>query len=219
MSDDLTGAERAEDWGPPVDAQDLSRQWCEVCRKPHAKVVTFTQNVGKLFLRSKYEVIRCLCPQCTISVGRHVQSKTLATGWWGTISLFVNIGAVLSNSSELWKAHAKSRRLNIDLQSVDSLPIGRPVLLRPMSWVGPIVIAIVIAMAVQKEKESASRQWSVGNCVERSHVSTQSFVPIGCSESHFGKIIGHVEDSARCPINAEYSAGESGDVYCIDTDA
>ena len=150
-------------------------------------------------------------------MGRHVQSKTLTTGWWGTISLFVNVGAVISNTIELWKAHAKSRKLGINLNSTDSLPIGRPVLLRPFSWIGPIVIAIAVSMAIQQNEDSIDEQWGVGNCV--SAVSDRSFVPISCSKGHDGRIVGYAASSDACPMNTDYTAGTSGDLYCIDTDA
>ncbi|HEY2802722.1 MAG TPA: hypothetical protein VGJ67_02240 [Actinomycetota bacterium] len=62
------------------------------------------RHVGMLFLQKFYKAKVCLCRDHAELVIKEYLAKTLAQGWWGIISFFVNIGVVAQDLAELRKA-------------------------------------------------------------------------------------------------------------------
>ncbi len=77
---------------------------CQLCGRGPAQWFTVRRHVGMLFLQKFYKANACLCRDHAEPLIKEYLSKTLAQGWWGIISFFVNISVVAQDLAELRKA-------------------------------------------------------------------------------------------------------------------
>ena len=71
---------------------------CKVCGKMRQTTyASFDYNVGLLVRRETYSVAGYMCRQCIHKKFWEYTSKNLLLGWWGTISLLVTPGYLVSN--------------------------------------------------------------------------------------------------------------------------
>ena len=206
---------------------------CEVCGSLETDRFSFTRQVGLIFMRRVGKFEARLCKNCALALGREYQSKTITTGWWGTISFLANFVYIAQNAGELMKA----KRLNDPESPVgfrtSPLDPGLNIAQRPFTWVGPIIfaLAIVIGAANGSSSESSGSSstfepstftpsptisvtydWEVGNCV-----SFGSMVyPVSCSSVHSGKIVSTSYSAQGCPLATESYVDYGGRTYCID---
>jgi len=206
---------------------------CEICGSLETDLFSFTRQVGQLFQRKVGTFTARLCKNCALALGREYQSRTITTGWWGTISFFANFVYIAKNAGELVKA----KRLRDPESPVgfrtSPLDPGLNIAQRPFTWVGPVIIAVaaIIGAANGSSSESSggsstfkpstytptptmpvTYDWEVGNCV-----SFGSMVyPVSCSSVHSGKIVATSYSSQSCPLATESYVVYGGRTYCID---
>lgn len=71
---------------------------CQSCGiEAQTRHVAFYQNIGMLIMRQMRSIEGNLCKSCIHSYFWKLTSLTLLTGWWGTISFFINPFLVLNN--------------------------------------------------------------------------------------------------------------------------
>jgi hypothetical protein len=216
---------------PPF--QRVVETGCEVCGSLETDRFSFTRQVGLIFMRRVGKFEARLCKNCALALGREYQSKTITTGWWGTISFFANFAYIAQNAGELMKAkRLKDPESPVGFRT-SPLDPGLNIAQRPVTWLGPIVIAVVFGIAAVNGGGSESSgnsstykpstytptptspvayDWDVGNCV-----SFGSMVyPVSCSSVHSGKIVATSYSSQSCPLATESYVVYNGRTYCID---
>jgi hypothetical protein len=206
---------------------------CEICGSLETDLFSFTRQVGQLFQRKVGTFTARLCKNCALALGREYQSRTITTGWWGTISFFANFAYIAKNTSELMKAkRLKDPESPVGFRT-SPLDPGLNIAQRPFTWVGPVIIAVVFGIAAINGGSSETSgggstykpptytptptspvtyDWEVGNCV-----SFGSMVyPVSCSSVHSGKIVSTSYSSQSCPLATESYVVYNGRTYCID---
>jgi len=200
---------------------------CEICGSLETDHFSFTRQVGLLFQRRVGTFAARLCKNCALALGREYQSRTMTTGWWGTISLFTNFAYIVKNSGELSKAHRlKDPEAPVGFRT-SPLDPGLNIAQRPFTWIGPIIIAIAIGAAAANGGGNSSSigsnysppqissdvyDWAVGNCVSFG----ARVYPMSCSSVHSGKIVATAFSAQSCPIDTESYVDFGGRTYCID---
>ena len=189
---------------------------CEVCGSLHTEIFSFTRQVGLIFMRRVGTFEARLCKNCALAFGRSYQSRTIATGWWGMISFFANIFYVLKNSIQLNKALRLSDPEAPHGYRTSPMDPGHGVLRRPITWVGPIIFAVLLVVGSNSDSTSSQTyQWEVGNCVV---VNGATAEPTSCDSTHSGRIVDSAVTESGCPSFAEGYVDHKGLTYCIDTD-
>ena len=176
-----------------------------LCGSSPAIDVVFRQNIGMVLTRRVKTWQGRACRDCGRSMGRKLQNLTLATGWWGLISFFTNIGVVIRNAGTL----RRLGRLSPAPRPPAAPSPGRSVFQRPGFLVAPGLIgAILVIGALQPAKPG----WRQGSCVT---ISGGKAVPVGCSSSHDGKITSVVASADECPFSARGSVVIGDRRYCV----
>ncbi len=71
---------------------------CQMCRRDvPTKFVTLQQNIGMLVARQLRTVRGNLCKRCIRKQFWRLTGLTLITGWWGMISIVVNVVVIVNN--------------------------------------------------------------------------------------------------------------------------
>jgi hypothetical protein len=78
---------------------------CTVCGRGPAAEVELHQETGLIIVRLTRKFKGPLCREHAIQASQTYLLKTLAFGWWGLISMFVNVGAVVMDAIALVRAH------------------------------------------------------------------------------------------------------------------
>ncbi len=110
---------------PPPQWPRPSADQCEYCGSGPVKRVRLRRNVGLLFTRRRYGGDITLCRSCGLALFRQFQNSTMAAGWWGPISFFINLGCVVGNTLAWLKV------VNLDEPSPPASPVEVP-FSRPM---------------------------------------------------------------------------------------
>jgi ribosomal protein L37E len=76
---------------------------CRFCGRAPALQVTFHQGIGMVILHKHKWIKGAMCRDCGQAAYKKMQGETLATGWWGVISLFANIIYIGLNFSAVSK--------------------------------------------------------------------------------------------------------------------
>lgn len=95
---------------------------CQVCGRLPCVEVTIRRHVGMIFMQRFYKVQPTLCREDGLQLWRKWTGLTLLQGWWGYISFFANIFAVLMNVV----AFAKLLRLGPPVGVARNLPFEGP---------------------------------------------------------------------------------------------
>jgi hypothetical protein len=183
---------------------------CEVCASLNTETFEFTRQTGFIFARNVGTMSARLCRGCATAIGRTYQARTLATGWWGVISVPTNLFYIIKNSYQLFRARRLADPVAPPGFRTTPLPLGKPVLFRPIAWVGIAVLALVAFLGISNYEETA--EWKVGNCVS----GNSSIVPVPCSSPNSGKIIQVTTSEVYCPTNTDSYTSVNGMTYCID---
>jgi hypothetical protein len=79
-----------------------SAKRCDACgRSEPSTTVRFFKNTGMIIMFRSESAGGQLCRSCGLDVGLRMTMWTLALGWWGMISFFVNILFVANNFGNL----------------------------------------------------------------------------------------------------------------------
>jgi DnaJ domain len=200
---------------------------CDLCGFEPARRWTFQHQSSWLFGRRVHTHRSTLCRDCARAVGRTAQSRTVITGWWGFISLFTNLGYVITNTSGLWKVRVldapKRRDGDVVAPLTKPMAAGRPVFLRAgfLALAGLLVLAGVQlsrhphpAPAPPASQTVAS--WHDGACVARSGPYMH---PTPCSGPSDGVVIAVEPTADLCPASATAYVDYLSRFYCIRANA
>jgi hypothetical protein len=89
---------------PQPGTAAATQRGCQVCGRGPADWFTARRHVGMLFLQRFVSAKVYMCSDHAQVVLKQFLGRTLAQGWWGIISFFVNIGVVAQDLSELRRA-------------------------------------------------------------------------------------------------------------------
>lgn len=163
-----------------------------------------------LFRRTSYTVERNLCRNCALSIGRDYQSSTLLQGWWGIISLVVNIGTIINNTTELRRADKMAQPIGVST----SLNAGLPVLRRGKSIMGLIAIASVLAFGINRAMQPDPLPLEVGSCLKNLDNNVEI---VSCASPHDGVVVQEVVNDSDCPDRSDGTFElETGGYLCVD---
>ena len=70
---------------------------CQVCGRAPAAQVALRRHIGMIVLQRFVRAKPTLCKEHGLQVSREFLNKTLIQGWWGIVSFFVNIFAVIQD--------------------------------------------------------------------------------------------------------------------------
>ncbi len=197
---------------------------CEVCGSLNAEMFTFKRQTGFIFARNVGTLTARFCKGCATAVGRSYQSRTLATGWWGVISLPSNLFYIIQNAQELARARKLADPVAPAGFRTAPMPGGKPIFYRPISWVGIVILAFFALSAAFSQDSSSSNNysptsievpsadWRVGNCIS----GYSTVYPVSCSASHSGSIVAAVGSQYSCPPITDKYVTDKGMIYCID---
>ena len=199
---------------------------CEICGSLNTDVFSFTRQVGLVFQRRVGTFEARLCKQCALTLGREYQSRTFTTGWWGAISFFTNFLHIMKNTVGLFRANRLDNPEPPPGYRTTPLDPGVNVAFRPFTWIGPIVIAVLLITSSANSGNSPSNgtnntpspgseinyQWEVGNCVSFG----TSVYPLSCNSPHSGKIVAAAYVAESCPIYTDFYVDRNGTIFCID---
>jgi hypothetical protein len=198
---------------------------CARCGRAPSKYFSYLQIKGAFLFQETVTVDEYLCQECSRRIGRSMQSATLLTGWWGVRASFLNVVAIVTNTTALVRAATMSPPVGGPI----SFDKERSVLARARSWIGiafvaGLIFCLATAFAANRNdpgggttNDQAPRNiadWSVGACV------TGYGAPelVSCSSSHTGRIIAATNSEASCPRTTEIYVEDRGGVLCIDSD-
>lgn len=143
----------------------------------------FAAVTGMVFRFKREEFRGVWCPSCAQSIGRRAQSRTLLTGWFGLISAVVNVGTVVKNSSELWRARSRPATP----RQPSTLDSGNPVFLRPGMAGAVAVLALLVwaIFAVATDATTEIDDLLVGDCLANpGYGLVETVETIDCSQPH-----------------------------------
>lgn len=202
-----------QSFGGPVPGLDIK---CQVCEGTPAIPIRFLSHQGMIVLYRQITYRGSFCRDCGLSVFRRVMNRTLLVGWWGIISVFLNIYAIIVDLVS-WR---KLRGLLEPVRMSGKSPLdpGRPVFLRPGLWVTTAAIVVIVAFfAAQAARNdintfSAADRKLVGTCVE--NVGSTDVRGAPCSGAHSGKIVSLSHDRDGCASDQVSISLEDGAYAC-----
>lgn len=130
---------------------------CQSCGATPTAEVTLRQETGKVLWRTRRLIEGRFCRDCGISLFREMQNRTLITGWWGLISVFVNWATVVRNivaANRLQRLLAPRTEPGAFLSA--RLKPGKPLLQRGGVWVAAVVMVVLGALVVSEGSSSSS---------------------------------------------------------------
>src|SRR5215217_369072 len=192
---------------------------CQFCGSVPATDMTLHQGIGMLLVRRTKTFRARVCRDCGIALFRRMQSRTLLTGWWGLISLFINLGTIWSNYQVSRNLQTLDEPRPPGVRTVATprttpLPLGRPTYLRPQALgVVGAVIAVTLVLGLWRSRPtSTSVVPTVGVCasVDGGHPT-----PVDCSDPTASErivaILPSTSGDAGCPATA--NATSHSDTY------
>jgi hypothetical protein len=220
------GQQRSSSTGNSTRSQPkVPRDACEVCASLNTETFEFTRQTGFVFARNVGSMSARLCKGCATAIGRTYQSRTLTTGWWGVLSAPTNLFYVIKNAQQLFRASKLPDPVAPPGFRTTPLPGGKPIFYRPVSWIGIIVIGLIIFAAASEDQGTGSgnnspptvglprAEWQVGNCVS----GYSTVFPVSCTESNTGRIVSVGASELSCQGIADSYVFRDGVYYCIST--
>ncbi|QKZ24946.1 hypothetical protein HUT05_25010 [Streptomyces chartreusis] len=118
-------------FAPPPDS-------CRICGAIPAAFVELRAHQGLLFFMRWTSVDGWFCGACGIAQIRELTTRTLWQGWWGPLSMFATMHALLRN----WRAYRQLRRLDppSPVPGRPQTPQGHPVWQRPQAYLALIPV-------------------------------------------------------------------------------
>lgn len=195
---------RAESAGamPTVRPPDVDE--CSFCGSTPVAFVHLRQQTGLLLTRRVRSLDAPLCRLCGLAAARAMTSRTIWTGWWGTIAFLFNFVAIGRNLI----AMARLRQLaapapaDADVVAILNAPMspGRPLLLRS----GPATICLIlligaVAFTSGWENSALSGPWGLvpivdlqrGDCFDIPRGETVDEVQVvPCAFWHYAEVVG-----------------------------
>ncbi len=91
---------------PDTSSPSTAVYGCRVCGRGPAAMIDLERNVGMIVLRTWHRYRGPLCREHGTDLAREWLIKTLVLGWWGVISFFFNIMAVVKDV-QAWRTASR----------------------------------------------------------------------------------------------------------------
>ena len=207
---------------------------CRLCGSAPAAQGRFRRVQGLVVLMRWASVEGPFCRDCGIALFRHMTAKTLLQGWWGLLSVFASVVAVLDNlvvRRRFGRLATPARHPDAPPPNARPLRPGTPLTRRPATLTAavPIVLVVAVLMAVMGSR-GGDRNEYVGRCVRVAAPGTagtggaaERIRFVDCSGSHDGRIVGATYDASgptTCPSSTDTTVRRPDDklLLCIDAD-
>lgn len=191
---------------------------CQVCGGSPAIPIRFLSHQGMIVLYRQIRYGGTFCRDCGLSVFRTVMNRTLLVGWWGLISFFLNIYAIIVNLVG-W-ARLRGLAEPVRMSGKTPLNVGRPVFLRPGSWVTVAAVAVILGVAATQSVRNDIKTFSaadrrlIGTCVE--NMGGTGVQGADCAGPHSAKIVSLSHDRDGCPVDHVSISLDDGAYACSD---
>ena len=204
---------------------------CRLCGSTPAADGRFRRVQGLVLLMRWASVEGPFCRDCGLAVFRHLTAKTLLQGWWGFLSLFASVVAVLDNlvvRRRFARLAAPARHPDAPALTTRPLRPGRPLTRRPSTLLAAVPIALLVAVLVAVAgARGHDRDDYVGRCVRVGAAGPASSPEgvrfVDCAGSHDGRIVAEMydaPDTTSCPSSTDATVRGRADslLLCIDAD-
>jgi hypothetical protein len=166
------------------------------------------------------------CRDCGLAVFRDVTARTLLEGWWGFLSFFANIFALINNAAARGRfAKLATPQPNPRAPAPYPRPLhpGKPLPRRPviLMLLIPLLPAVALGVTAASSAGGGSGDSYVGRCLKVSSGDKAEFT--NCSKAHDGQVIAQFDErfgADMCPSGTDgYIRRPSEDrLLCIDSD-
>ncbi len=203
---------------------------CRLCGSAPAAQGRFRRVQGLVVLMRWASVEGPFCRDCGLALFRHMTAKTLLQGWWGLLSVFASVVAVLDNlmvRRRFARLATPARHPDAPAPNARPLRPGRPLTRRPASLTAAVPILLVVAvLMVVVGSRGGDRDDNVGRCVRVAASGAGGageVLFVDCSGSHDGRIVGEMYDAGgptTCPSSTDTTVRRPDDklLLCIDAD-
>ncbi len=154
------------------------------------------------------------CRNCGLGMFRKQMNHTLAFGWFGLISFFLNFGAIASNLSGRRKVAA----LAPPAIAHPGLP-ERPLFLRFGVYVA-LALFGAIGFFIVSDIVTSDAEGLADKCIA---IDGEQLREVSCSSTHDGRVVAVLETDSTdvCPQSADDALvldSDEGHVMCVDYD-
>ncbi len=158
------------------------------------------------------------CRDCGLAMFRELTSVMMVHGWWSVVSPVVAPAVILLNlraRRAVLRLGGPGDRCPYVTPNMRPLPPGKPVLARPKSWLGLVLLAtLVTAVGV-----AVARQQPTGpapGCITLSEtLRVQHARFVDCAQPHHARVVGVVAEWAACPAEATRHIEIGARIYCL----
>jgi hypothetical protein len=203
---------------------------CRLCGSTPAAQGRFRRVQGLVVLMRGASVEGPICRDCGLALFRHMTARTLLQGWWGLLSVFASVVAVLGNlviRRRYARLAAPARHPDAPAPNTRPLRTGTPLTRRPATLTAavPIVLVVGVLVAVMGSR-GGHRDDAVGRCVRVAAPGAAGAGEIrfvDCSRSHDGRVVAERYDASgptTCPSSTDTTVRRPDDelLLCIDAD-
>ncbi len=187
---------------------------CVLCNHHPAANVTFRAHLGILVFSRVVTQRGPFCRDCGLAHFRNLTSRTLSTGWWSIFSIFITPVVLLLNLIGRARITALSAPVGDSpwvAPNQRPLPAVKAVMARPLSWVGPVVIAL-FAWALLSYTPGPGTDLSGKGCVQVGRFGDKL---VACDQPHHLKVIAVVSDWSQCPPQSQTHREILAKFYCV----
>jgi hypothetical protein len=181
---------------------------CAVCGFSPAIPIRVQQQIGLGFLRWTVEVTGWRCRDCGREAVRLLASRTLITGWWGIISMFLNL-ASLVEAFTTWRRLRSllppmQRDPRVVVRQTSPAPAGRSMWLRPGALAFVVLVGILGVQGTFLVGAATQARYLelVGQCLRYGRDGWIDDV-VGCADGHDGQVADVTRRVEDCPSTAE----------------
>jgi hypothetical protein len=192
----------------------LGSSECVLCNHQPAAEVTFRGHRGFIIHTKFYSERGPFCRDCGLATFRNLTSLTLAAGWWSLFSIFIAPVVLVRNLI----GYPKIARLappqggSIFISNMRPLPPVKPVFKRPMSWIVPAILAVLVGLGLSYTPGPGTDP-ALQGCLLKSRFGGEKLV--SCDEPHDFRVIAVVSDWSQCPAESDDHVELLGRFRCL----
>ena len=180
---------------------------CVVCGHEPAAKVTFRGHEGIVIFFHMLKVEGPLCRDCGTTYFRETTALTLFRGWWSPFSFFIAPVVLVLNLLSRRKVADLPQPVRSEFVAPNLEPMQpvRPVLARPTSWIGPVLlIAVVLFLALRQPQTPRA----VPECALAGAL-------VDCAQPHDFRVVSEVEAPQECARAGYESLEVRMRYYCL----
>jgi hypothetical protein len=134
---------------PAVQSAQLAVVACRMCGSVPAVPVKFRGHQGFVVIMRFLSMDGPFCRDCGLATFRRMTSRTLAQGWYGYLSFLITPITVLINLARRGRvASLPAPHPNPYAPSRPPMDPGPPLLARPLTWVGLVIMFLLLLFLI-----------------------------------------------------------------------